>query len=543
MKKLIIIGSGIAGLSCAIRGAEAGFHVVMYSPFPSERSQSVMAAGGINAVINGEKNNDSAAAHAEDTFRGGGCIDSRSSILKLCEAAPEEIAWLDSIGVVFNRTDDGSLAQRALGGHSGSRTCFAGAATGKQIVSALVYRCRAFEESGRILRRYGRHFHSALIKDGKCYGCLLLDERTGEISAEYGDALCIATGGQNALFGKTTGSTLCDGYAAARLFTQGVALRNLEFIQYHPTTLETPHKRMLISEAARGEGGRLYYEENGTRRYFMEEMFGPKGNLKPRDVVSKCIYDVKTQVYLDISFLGEEKIHQRLEEIYDVCRMYADIDVTNESIPVYPSVHFFMGGIDVDDDHCTAVRGLYAIGECAGKYHGANRLGGNSLLSALYSGRACIEGIMLNDDSSEDIPDFSEYISAEKAVIAAMTDSKSKYPIAYVERELASVMSRDLGITRTQQGLEQGLESIDFYRQAVDRISFDPDVSLYRSLRIKYMLILAEAILKAADARKESRGAHIREDFPAADERFAASSIAGYDNGEINISFRKENRE
>ena len=191
---------------------------------------------------------------------------------------------------MFSVDDDGRPARRAFGGQSYKRTCYCGASTGKQIVTALVMEARRLEASGKIRRGLGKCFHSALIKDGVCYGALFFDEHTGNISAEYADAVVVATGGQNALFGKTTGSTQCDGYTAGKLFTQGVELKNLEFIQFHPTTIETSQKRMLLSEAARGEGGRLFYLDKGKRVYFMEDKYGPGGNLLPRDIVSREIY-------------------------------------------------------------------------------------------------------------------------------------------------------------------------------------------------------------------------------------------------------------
>ncbi|MGN0317537.1 MAG: FAD-dependent oxidoreductase [Lachnospira sp.] len=539
--KIIVIGSGISGLVCAIRGAEAGFEVTLCSPYPSERAQSVMAAGGINAVLDSEKSEDTIENHIYDTFKGGGFIDNKKSIKKLCEAAPDEVKWLSSIGVVFSCDGNGKILRRAFGGQSHNRTCFSGTSTGKQIVSALVYKCREYEEKGLVKRVFGKHFYSALIKDNVCYGCLLLDAVTGKLSELYGDALCMATGGQNQIFGKTTGSTLCDGYATGKLFEQGVVLRNLEFIQYHPTTLETPHKRMLISEAARGEGGRLFYEDNNTRRYFMEEMFGERGNLMPRDVVSKCIYDVKKQVYLDVSFLGEDLIHQRLEEIYDVCKRYAGLDITKQPIPVYPSVHFFMGGIDVDDNHMTNIRNLYAVGECASKYHGANRLGGNSLLAAIYSARACIQEIAANAYSNLPKPDFLEYVRNEEMVIRKAALSRSKYPVVYIERELADVMNDNLGITRNKDSLTKGIEAVDFYLDATSKLGLDPDISLYRNIRISQMLILSKAILISALQRRESRGAHIREEYPQKNAEFEASTLAEYHNGDITISYRKEN--
>jgi succinate dehydrogenase / fumarate reductase flavoprotein subunit len=406
----LVIGSGLAGLSCAIALAENGIRSTLVSPYPSERAQSVMAAGGINASL-GE--DDSPERHAEDTLKSGGNIAGKEAVGGLCSAAPEIVRWLDSLGVVFNRDENGKVALRAFGGQSRKRTAYAGASTGKQIMTALIREARKYESNEMITRLLGRQFQSALIENGKCYGALLYNEKNCKIEVVYADAVVAATGGQNLLFGKTTGSTQCDGYTAAKLYEQGARLKNLEFIQYHPTTVETSQKRMLISEAARGEGGRLYYEENGKRVYFMEDLYGERGNLMPRDIVSKCIYDAPSQVYLDIAFLGEKRIKSRLLEVFEVCKTYAGIDATKESIPVYPSVHFFMGGLAVDEDHKTSIDRLYAIGECASRYHGANRLGGNSLLSAIYSGKVAARAV---GDLSEvgDAPDFGAYIAEQE---------------------------------------------------------------------------------------------------------------------------------
>lgn len=538
MKKIIVIGSGISGMTCAISCAEDGNEVILLSPYSSERAQSVMAAGGINAVLDSD-NGDSVEAHIMDTFKAGGSFDDREAIGGLCSRAGDIVRWLDRIGVVFSREGE-KVARRAFGGQSYVRTCYAGAATGKQIVSALVFKCREYEAKGLIKRILNKHFYSALIEGERCYGALCIDEITGELHVYYSDALVMATRGQNVLFGKTTGSVICDGYAAGRLFSQGVQLRNLEFIQYHPTTVETAHKRMLISEAARGEGGRLYYLDGDRRVYFMEEKYGPKGNLMPRDIVSKCIYDCPSQVYLDISFLGEQTIKNKLLEIYELCQRYVGIDVTKESIPVYPSVHFFMGGIDTDINHMTNIKGLYAVGEAASKYHGANRLGGNSLLAALYSGKVAAEHISASQ-KSQSVPDFSLYIKAEQDYLSNAATSRSKYPNVYIEKEIGRILNENLGITRTEENLESGLEDIRFYKKIMEHIQLDPEVSVYRSIRVKYMLLLAEAIILSAIERRESRGAHIREDYPEKSDSYAASSIAQYMDGEVRITYRREN--
>ena len=275
MKKVLIIGSGISGLSCAIECAQSNMQAILVSPFPSERSQSVMAAGGINAVLN-NKNGDSVSSHIEDTLKGGCYIAGKESVSGLCAAAPQIIQWLEKLGTVFSINSDGTIAQRAFGGQSFNRTCYCGASTGKQIVSALVMEARHYEGLGKIIRRYWTDFYSALIKDGVCYGAIVYNESMADLEMIRADSVVMATGGQNALFGKTTGSSLCDGYAEGKLFMQGAELKNLEFIQYHPTKMETAQKKMLISEAVRGEGGRLFYEADGNRVYFMEKGLAKK---------------------------------------------------------------------------------------------------------------------------------------------------------------------------------------------------------------------------------------------------------------------------
>lgn len=539
MKHVLIIGSGLSGLTCAIELASKGIRSTLVSPYPSERAQSVMAAGGINAALSAK---DSSCQHAEDTLKSGGNIAGAEAVAGLCAEAADIIRWLTRLGVMFSKDDAGEVALRALGGQSCNRTAYAGAATGKQIMTALIREARKYEAGEVISRRLGRYFHSALIKDGSCYGALLYNEKTRQMETVYADAVVVASGGQNSIFGKTTGSTQCDGYVAAKLYEQGVRLKNLEFIQYHPTSIETPHKRMLISEAARGEGGRLYYEQDGRRVYFMEELYGEGGNLMPRDIVSKCVYDAPSQVYLDISFLGKERIMSRLSEVAEVCSKYAGIDVTKESIPVYPSVHFFMGGIAVDSRHKTTVDRLYAVGECASRYHGANRLGGNSLLAAIYGGKVAAKAICQLEKVDE-TPDFGTYISEQENALAESLASKSRFSAVYIRHEIAKLMNDCLGITRNEEKLSEGIRSADYFISVSDKLMYDADVSAYVGYSIRPMLLLARAILTSALARKETRGAHIREDYPQLSGEYACCSVCDYENGEHRISFVKEDEE
>jgi succinate dehydrogenase / fumarate reductase flavoprotein subunit len=259
----------------------------------------------------------------------------------------------------------------------------------------------------------------------------------------------------------------------------------------------------------------------------------------PRDIVSKCIYDAPSQVYLDISFLGKKLINSRLSEVAELCKKYAVLDVTKESIPVYPSVHFFMGGLAVGRDHKTSVDNLYAVGECASMYHGANRLGGNSLLAAIYSGQTAAKAIS-NLTESKERPDFSEYISAQENMLEAQFSSQSPFSAVYIRYEIARLMNDCLGITRTEEKLTEGIRGVDYYISISDKITYDSDVSPYIAYSLRPMLLLARAILTSALARKETRGAHIREDYPVQSDEFALCSVCKYQGQEHRISYAKE---
>lgn len=539
MKRVLVIGSGISGLACAVRCASLGLRVELVSPFPSERSQSVMAAGGINAVTESPESGDSVACHIEDTLKGGGSLAGRSAVAGLCEHGGEIIRYLESIGTVFSVDGQGQPARRAFGGQTHKRTYYCGASTGKQIVSALVMEARRYEAAGLIRRRLWACFHSALIREGVCHGALLFDEGAGGLEAVYADAVVMATGGQNALFGKTTGSTQCDGYAAGRLFMQGVALKNLEFIQYHPTTLQTPQKRMLVSEAARGEGGRLFYEQEGRRVYFMEDKYGPRGNLMTRDVISREIDAAGRPVFLDVSFLDNKIIDERLPEVRDLCARYAGIDISREPIPVEPSVHFFMGGLAVRLNHETNVRNLYAVGECASMYHGANRLGGNSLLAAIYSANVAADSIA-GRDGGDRHPDFSGVLAETRAHLEKSRRADSPFPVMYIRDMLAETMQKHLGIVRSEEKLAEGIKDVDFYLSVAERIHYDPSVMPYFNYSLTGILTLARATLACAMARRESRGAHYRSDHPNADDRFRHATLISYDDGEYRVRLDEE---
>jgi succinate dehydrogenase / fumarate reductase flavoprotein subunit len=323
---------------------------------------------------------------------------------------------------------------------------------------------------------------------------------------------------------------------------QGAELKNLEFIQYHPTTILTTQKRMLVSEAARGEGGRLFYERDGERVYFMEDKYGSSGNLMSRDIVSREIYAAPGQVYLDLAFLNKKLIDERLPEVRDLCRKYADLDVMKEPIPVEPSVHFFMGGLAVHDNHETSIRDLYAVGECASKYHGANRLGGNSLLAAIYSGITAAESISKTNNEKHDThPGFRDYIEEQNRSLEKHLHSESSFPVTYIRDMLAKSMESDLGIVRDERSLVQGIEEIDYYLSIADHIRYDDSVLPYFNYSLKGILTLARAVVTCANERRESRGAHYRSDNPDSLDEYAYSSVISFNEGSYNVRLDKEN--
>lgn len=544
--KVLIIGDGIAGMSAAIEAAELEDEVVLVAPFQPERTQSVMAAGGINAAIDTEEEEDSPVWHANDTLESGCFLEQEEDVRNFCEKAPEHIKWLDEMGVIFDRNPDETLKVRAFGGQSRKRTVYAGTSTGKQIVTAMAQKCLEYEIKGKIEKKIGWYFYSALLHDGKCYGALFYNPESELLVPVYADAVICATGGMNRIYGKTTGSKLCDGYVTGKLFLQGVKLRNLEFIQYHPTTIETEQKKITITEAVRGEGGRLYYRERSKRVYFMEEKYGAGGNLMPRDIVAREIAQCPGQVYLDISFRKKQEIHEKLEEVYELCRDYLNLDITKEAIPVTPAIHFFMGGIKVDAMHRTNMEGLYAVGEAASKYHGANCLGGNSLMAAVHSGRTAAHAA--HDSQGQLIREelFVTYMEHEQEKmdrIKQVTEYRGKYSTAAELKKIAKIMNFSMDVVREGEVLQDGIYALNSCLDELRILPIDLAVSVYENYRLYPMAMLGKATLLSALERRESRGAHFRKDFPKEKVEFQKCSVAEYKNGKIRIYFEQESGE
>ncbi len=546
---ILVIGCGLAGISAAIRCAERNNSVTILAPARPDRSQSVLAAGGINAALNTKDQHDSPAEHAEDTLRAGVFLADPAAVAGLTNAAPELVANLGRRGIVFNRDRDGNIDLRAFGGQKKMRTAFSRSGIGRQLIAGLSAELMRHEAAGNIRFLDHHRFVSPVFQDARCIGAIAQDTVTGDHTAITAEAVIAASGGLGGLFPKHTGSSLSDGSVSAALFRKGVEMANLEMNQFHPTTVETPAKHMLISESARGEGGRLFTFRNKERWYFMEEWYPELGNLMPRDVVSRSIYQVchdlqlgingKNVVGLQLEHLPKKVLNERLREITELCQRYLHLDPAKEYIAVSPAVHYFMGGIAVDRFHRTSVSGLYAAGECACQYHGANRLGGNSTLGAIYGGQLAAETA-----SAECI----QTADADKAAAAELTEIQRRLAAmngpssaACRKQKLQEIMNAAMGIVRTKEELEEGLARLAELEQ--DHIAAVPRHGS-EALAAEDLLFLGKAMILSALARKESRGAHWRSDYPYRnDEEFHKTILTRKTGPAISLRFAEVGRE
>lgn len=509
--KVIIIGAGVAGLSVAIELAKNDISCILISDMPSQRAQSIMAQGGINAAYYTDE--DSYQLHAKETYESGRKIADYKAIENMCKIAPSLIDDLYRWGMSFSLNEDGNLAVRAFGGQSKKRTFYASSSTGRQLMHTLIDQVRKYEQKGLVERWSNTCFVRLLAQDDVAYGCEVYHHYTNTTQFIYGKVI-IASGGLNGLFNNATGSIQNTGLVSANLFKCGVKFSNLEFIQYHPTTVNLYGKNMLITEAARGEGGRLYVLENGKPYYFMEDKYPEKGNLMPRDVVAKEEFGYLSQgkqVYLDISHLDKDVLENKLKSLVEDCKEFIHIDPSKESICVQPGIHYFMGGIWTDINHRTSMKNLYAAGECACQYHGANRLGGNSLLGALYGGKVAAKSCMEDECIDVKTREIQENINEDIDVILNMR----------------KILEKGMGMNRDEGTLKQCLLDMSM---------------LYDQTKYERVL-LAQAMLMCALQRKESRGCHLRVDYPGEVDEFQKQSVVYYKDGKIYVEFRKAGEE
>src|SRR5271156_379838 len=435
--KIIVVGGGLAGLMATIRVAESGVPVDLFSIVPVKRSHSVCAQGGINAAKNQKGEGDSIAKHFDDTIFGGDFLANQTLVLRMCEAAPGIIDLLDRMGVMFNRTPEGLLDYRRFGGTLYHRTAFAGATTGQQLLYALDEQVRRHESEDRVKKYEGQTFLSAVIDEsGVCRGICAMDLRSMEVKTYRADAVIFCTGGVGAIFGRSTNSVVCTGSAQSALFQQGVDYANGEFIQVHPTAIPGEDKLRLMSESARGEGGRVWVPKNPAdtrepkaipekeRWYFLEEWYPKYGNLVPRDIATRAIFkvvyehnlgiDSKPMVYLDLTHIDRKILDRKLEGILEIYEKFVGDDPRVTPMKIFPGMHYTMGGLWVDFNQATNIPGVFAAGECEYQYHGANRLGANSLVSCIYGGGIAGPNAVKYARGLQALPDGNGVFEAEK---------------------------------------------------------------------------------------------------------------------------------
>ncbi|GLI05847.1 succinate dehydrogenase flavoprotein subunit [Paenibacillus tyrfis] len=547
--KIIVVGGGLAGLMATIKAAEAGVHVDLFSLVPVKRSHSVCAQGGINGAVNTKGEGDSPWEHFDDTVYGGDFLANQPPVKAMCEAAPGIIHLMDRMGVMFNRTPEGLLDFRRFGGTKHHRTAFAGATTGQQLLYALDEQVRRWETAGLVKKYEHWEFMGAVLDDdGVCRGIAGQDLRSMEVNTFKADAVILATGGPGIIFGKTTNSVINTGTAASAVYQQGVYYANGEFIQIHPTAIPGDDKLRLMSESARGEGGRVWTYKDGKPWYFLEEKYPAYGNLVPRDIATREIFSVcvdmklgvngENMVYLDLSHKDPKELDVKLGGIIEIYEKFMGDDPRKIPMKIFPAVHYSMGGMWVDYNQMTNIPGLFACGECEYQYHGANRLGANSLLSAIYGGMItgpkAIEYIKGLDKHAEDVSS-TVYDRAKKEHtdkyegILKMNGTENAYVL---HKELGEWMTNNMTVVRYNKQLQQTLDKINELKQRYKNININdsarfnnPGVAFTRQLW--NMLELSHAMTLGALLRDESRGAHYKPEFPDRnDEQFLKTTKA-----------------
>jgi succinate dehydrogenase / fumarate reductase flavoprotein subunit len=560
--RIIVVGGGLAGLSAVIKVAEAGGTVDLFSIVPVKRSHSVCAQGGINAAKDLKGEGDTVLKHFDDTVYGGDFLANQTPVKNMTAQGPAIIDLLDRMGVPFNRTPEGLLDFRRFGGTLYQRTAFAGATTGQQLLYALDEQVRRYESEGKVKKYEGWEFLSAVLDSkGACRGICAMDLRSMETRTFPADAIIICTGGNGAIFGKSTNSVVCTGSAQSALYQQGAFYANGEFIQVHPTAIPGEDKLRLMSESARGEGGRVWVPRDkkdkraaqsipeADRWYFLEERYPKYGNLVPRDIATREIFKVvyeddmgidgQPMVYLDVSHLAPEKQH-KLEGILEIYEKFVGDDPRKVPMKIFPGVHYTMGGLWVDFEQQTNIPGVYAAGEADYSIHGANRLGANSLLSCIYGGFVAGPEAMKYAKSlpaQEGDGGHAAELQRQKEKNAALLSNPGTENPFKIWRELGDTMTKHATIVRYNAGLDEAdaklVELLARYKNVnLSDKSAWANTSFAFTRQLYNMLELARVIVQGARLRDESRGAHYKPDFPDRnDEKFLKTTKARFKNG------------
>jgi len=616
-QRVMIIGGGLAGLAAAMKFAELGVHVDLMSLTPVKRSHSVCAQGGINSVnALTRQQGDSEWLHFDDTVYGGAFLNHQPPVKEMAYWAPKIIELMDRLGVTFNRTQEGFLDRRRFGGTLYKRTAFAGATTGQQLLYALDEQVRRWETEGLIKKYEFWDFLGPILDEGGvCRGCLGQDLVNMEIRAFPADALIVASGGPGLIYGRSTMSMVCNGSAVSRCYQAGAKYGNGEFIQVHPTAVPGADKLRLMSESARGEGGRVWVPRTPQdsrdptsipeeeRYYFLEERYPEYGNLVPRDIATREIFNVcvneglsveadRQCVYLDLTHMEPAELTRKLGGILSIYEKFQGVDPRFVPMKIFPAVHYSMGGLWVDYEEnadggltpetpryqATNIPNLYAIGECDYQYHGANRLGANSLLSCIFSGLFVAPGIQKlitnNPHGATTDQPSSLFEGAQKreqerhdALLNRSGGNENPY---LIHQELGRTMTETATVVRHNDKMEAAYEKVLEYEERARNCSLS-DTGNWTNQNVVFtkalldMFPLAKTILKGAIARDECRGAHYKPDFalPGVEsddeaerrrlaeqwcdrftqqnEKWLKSTIATYEDGEPRLSYEEVN--
>jgi succinate dehydrogenase / fumarate reductase flavoprotein subunit len=574
----MIVGGGLAGLAAAMKLAELECDVGLMSLMQVKRSHSVCAQGGINSVNNlTQQLGDSEWKHFDDTVYGGDFLQHQPPVKELAYWAPRIIDLMDRLGVTFNRTPEGFRDQRRFGGTLFRRTAFAGATTGQQLLYALDEQVRRWEVAGKVTKFEHWDFLGPILDEsGRCRGCVGQDLITMEIAAIPCDAIILASGGNGAIFGRSTNSAACNGSAVSRMFQAGAHYANPEFVQVHPTAIPGADKLRLISESARGEGGRIWVPRKpqdprephdipeNERYYFLEDRYPAYGNLVPRDIATREIFKVCVReglsvqkdrlcVYLDVSHLPRDLLDRKLSGILEIYEKFQGVDPRATAMKIFPAVHYTMGGLWCDYERNaegglalgsprnqqTNIPGVYAIGECDYQFHGANRLGANSLVACIFSGLTVAPGVVayLNSlpaggravDQPSSLFERAAYrhLSIYKSLLARPENGPNPYSL---HGELGELMTKSATVIRHNEELQAAIGKLDELEEkakacaVVDKAGWsNQNVVFVRALLD--MFPMAKSIAMGALTRNECRGAHYKPEF-------AMPDVAADDAGE-----------
>jgi succinate dehydrogenase / fumarate reductase flavoprotein subunit len=557
----LVVGGGLAGLAASMRLAELGVNVDLVSLVPVKRSHSVCAQGGINSVnALTRQQGDNEWKHFDDTVYGGDFLQHQPPVKEMADWGPRIVDLMDRLGVPFNRTPEGFRDQRRFGGTLYKRTAFAGATTGQQLLYALDEQVRRREAEGRIKKWEFWDFLAPVLDDsGRCRGAICQDLVTMQFRAFQADAVVLATGGNGLIYGRSTMSMVCTGSAVSRAYRAGAWYGNGEFIQVHPTAIPGADKLRLMSESARGEGGRVWVPRKpqdsrdpreipeAERCYFLEERYPKYGNLVPRDIATREIFDICTTdglsvetdrlcVYLDLTHIPRETLNRKLGGILEIYEKFQGVDPRSVPMKIFPAVHYSMGGLWVDYERSaaggmvegaprnqqTSIPGLYAIGECDYQYHGANRLGANSLLSCIFSGlfvAPTLAAVASGQGSAADQRLFDACMKREEerhhALLARTAGTENPYEL---HQELGNLMTRVATVVRRNEQLAAAYGEVCSMEERWRRCAVS-DTANWTNQNVVFtkalgdMFPVAKLIIKGALLRDECRGAHFKPDF------------------------------